>query len=98
MPRCEPDFYEKRRFDDGATLEMKIYVVRSPVPGSRHRLKYSLFYGKDGVRLVDYDNEKPKGDHRHYGIVEEPYKFSTVDQLMADFMKDVAAIRGEGRS
>jgi Family of unknown function (DUF6516) len=98
VPRREPDFYEKRRFDDGATLEMKIYVVPSPVRGSRHQLKYSLFYGKDGVRLVGYDNEKPKGDHRHYGIVEKPYKFSTVDQLVADFIRDVAVIRRGGGS
>jgi Family of unknown function (DUF6516) len=61
MPRREPDFHEKRRFDDGATLEVTIYAVRSPVPGSKHRLKYSLFYGKNGKRLVGYDNEKPKG-------------------------------------
>jgi hypothetical protein len=97
MPRREPDFYEKRRFDDGATLEVKIYVVPAPVPGSAHRLKYSLFYGKDGRRLVGYDNERPKGDHRHYRGVEEVYEFSTVEQLVADFMKDVAAVRG-GRS
>jgi hypothetical protein len=95
VPRRAPDFYEKRRFDDGATLEMKIYVVRTPVRGSQHQLKYSLFYGKDGLRLVGYDNEKPKGDHRHYGGVEEPYKFSTVDRLMADFLRDVAALRRE---
>jgi uncharacterized protein DUF6516 len=94
MPRREPDFYEKRLFDDGATLEIKIYQVPAPVPGSTHRLKYSLFYGKDGRRLVGYDNERPKGDHRHYRGVEEVYKFSTVEQLVADFMKDVAAVRG----
>jgi hypothetical protein len=95
MPRREPDFYEKHRFDDGAVLEVKIFSVLSPVPGSTHRLKYSLFYGKDGRRLVGYDNEKPKGDHRHYAGVEEPYAFSTVEQLVADFMTDVARIRGK---
>src|SRR5271166_4304112 len=94
MPRREPDFYEKRPFDDGATLEIKIYEVPAPVPGSTHRLKYSLFYGKDGRRLVGYDNERPKGDHRHYRGMEEVYKFSTAEQLVADFMKDVAAVRG----
>jgi hypothetical protein len=93
MPRRKPDFSEKHRFDDGSTLEMKIYAIGSAVSGSRHRLKYSLFYGKGGVRLVGYDNERPKGDHRHYGGVEETYTFSTVEQLIADFMKDVAAIR-----
>ena len=97
MPRREPDFYEKCRFDDGATLEVKIYKVPAPVPGSRHKLKYSLFYGKDGRRLVGYDNERQKGDHRHYRGAEEVYEFSTVEQLVADFMEDVAALRS-GRS
>jgi hypothetical protein len=96
MPRREPDFHEKRRFGDGATLEVTIYAVRSPVPGSKHRLKYSLFYGKDGKRLVGYDNEKPKGDHRHYGRSEMPYTFSTVERLIADFLADVRSIR-EGK-
>src|ERR1700689_601154 len=96
MPRREPDFHEKLCFDDGATLGVTIYAVRSPVPGSKHRLKYSLFYGKDGKRLVGYDNEKPKGDHRHYGTRETPYTFSTVERLIADFLADVRSIR-EGR-
>jgi hypothetical protein len=47
MPRREPDFHEKHCFNDGATLELRIYAVRSPVPGSKHRLKYSLFYGNN---------------------------------------------------
>ena len=97
MPRREPDFHEKRRFDDGATLEVTIYAVRSPVPGSKHRLKYSLFYGKDGKRIIGYDNERPKGDHRHYGSREVPYAFSTVETLIADFLRDVRTIREEKR-
>ena len=48
--------------------------------------------------MVGYDNERPKGDHRHYGSVEEPYTFFTVEQLVADFMRDVAAIRDEQRA
>ena len=36
MPRREPDFHEKRRFDDGATLEVTICALRSPVAGSQH--------------------------------------------------------------
>jgi hypothetical protein len=97
MPRRQPDFYEKHRFDDGATLELKIYSVSSPVRGSAHRLKYSLFYGKDGRRLVGYDNERPKGDHRHYRGKEESYAFSSVEQLITDFLNDVARIRGKLR-
>jgi len=28
-------------------------------------LKYSLFYGRPGLRIVGYDNERGKGDHKH---------------------------------
>ena len=55
-----------------------------PVPGSTHGLKYSLFYGRPGERLVGYDNERGRGDHRHLAGKEEPYSFSTPEQLIAD--------------
>jgi Family of unknown function (DUF6516) len=53
-----------------------------------------LFYGRPGVREVGYDNERGKGDHRHFKGVETPYAFSTVEQLMTDFWSDVLALRG----
>ena len=64
-----------------------------PALGSRHHLKYSLFYGRPGLRVVGYDNERGKGDHRHYGDREEPYVFQGVRQLMADFLADVSVER-----
>jgi hypothetical protein len=85
---------EKRRYDDGALLEMKLWQVPAPVAGSRHALKYSLYYGRDGVRIVGYDNERGKGDHRHFRDREEAYSFSTVRRLMEDFLADVATARG----
>jgi hypothetical protein len=85
--------HSKRIYDDGAILEMKLWRVPAPVPGSRHSLKYSLFYGRDGQRLVAYDNEAGKGDHRHLGATEEAYAFTTPDQLVADFLADVARLR-----
>ncbi|WP_407081004.1 toxin-antitoxin system TumE family protein [Leptospirillum ferrooxidans] len=39
--------------------------------------------------MVGYDNEKGKGDHRHYRDREEPYVFRTVDRLIEDFNTDV---------
>ncbi|MGA2113250.1 MAG: DUF6516 family protein [Bryobacteraceae bacterium] len=73
MPRRAPDFHEKRRFDDGAITEVRIYAVRSSVPGSKHRLKYSLFCRQGRKRLSSYDNGRPKGAHRHYWSRETPY-------------------------
>jgi len=80
---------------DGAIVEMKIWQLASPVRGSAHRPKYSLFYGFAGERLVGYDNEPGKGDHRHIEGKEEHYAFSTVEILMADFLADVRRLRGE---
>lgn len=84
----------KSVFEDGAILQMRIWLVPSPVRGSAHGLKYSLFYGRDGVRLVGYDNEAGKGDHRHFGRHEEAYVFTTPEQLIADFRADVERLRG----
>jgi hypothetical protein len=57
--------HRKRQFDDGAILEIKLWRVPEPPRGSHHAFKYSLFYGRPGQRLIAYDNEPGKGDHRH---------------------------------
>ena len=75
---------------DGAVLEMVIWRVPEPVKGSSHDFKYRLVYGRDGERIVGYDNERRiKGDHRHLEGREEPYAFTTVDVLVRDFLADV---------
>jgi hypothetical protein len=53
------------------------------------RLKYRLVYVKDGERLVGYDNERGKGDHKHIGKKEQLYVFKSEDQLPEDFWNDV---------
>ena len=78
-------FHERIDYDDGSIVEMKIWRVPSPVPPTSHGLKNSLFYGRPGVRDIGYDNERGKGDHRHFKGVETLYAFSTVEQLMNDF-------------
>jgi hypothetical protein len=87
--------HRKRYHDDGAISEIKLWAVPEPVPGSTHRLEYSLFYGYPGRRAITYDNERGKGDHRHRDGVEQPYAFASLDKLIADFAHDVAALRAE---
>jgi len=82
-------------YDDGAIVEMTLWRVSVPLRPSRHDLKYSLFYGRPGVREVGYDNERGKGDHRHFRGAEAAYEFTTVDRLMDDFWADVGSLRGE---
>jgi hypothetical protein len=72
---------------------MVLWQISGPIPGSRHRYKYRLYYGRAGTRIVGYDNERGKGDHRHRHGREQAYHFTTVDQLVADFLADVAEER-----
>ena len=88
-------FYDRGEYPDGAIVEMTIWLVSKSVMGSSHTFKYSLFYGHPGKRVVGYDNERGKGDHRHIGGSEEPYAFSSVETLVADFLSDVRRVRGE---
>lgn len=88
-------FHQRIEYEDGAIVEMVLWRVPSPVPPSTHGLKYSLFYGCPGVREVGYDNERGKGDHRHFKGTEAAYVFRSVEQLMVDFWSDVHALRGE---
>ena len=92
--KAELLFHQRIDYDDGAIVEMMLWRVPLPVPPSKHGLKYSLFYGHPGVREVGYDNERGKGDHRHFQGVEKPYVFKTVEQLMVDFWSDVRGLRG----
>jgi hypothetical protein len=75
MPRATLILHRKRCYDEGAILELKLWRVPTSVRGSKHLFKYSLFYGAEGRRLVGYDNEAGKGDHRHYEGHEGAYAF-----------------------
>jgi hypothetical protein len=75
--------------DDGSIVEIVVWELPEPLPPSTHRFKYRLYYGAGGVSCVRYDNERGKGDHRHIGDQEYGYRFSTVEQLLADFQSDV---------
>lgn len=87
-------FYDKQVLPDESVIEMVIWKLPRPEPGRPHGLKYRLYYGGDGVRLVGYDNERGKGDHRYRGIREERYQFTSVEALVADFTRDVLRKRG----
>jgi hypothetical protein len=79
--------------DEGAIIEVVVWRVPTPVPGSTHAFKYRLFYGFSGHRVIGYDNESEKGDHRHFEDREESYMFTSPEQLFDDFLADVNAVR-----
>ncbi len=80
--KAELLFHQRIHYDDGAIVEMVLWRVASPVPPSVHGLKYSLFYGRQGIRELGYDNERGKGDHRHFKGAVTSYEFTSVEQLV----------------
>ncbi len=84
-------------FEDGHILQVVVWKTPENVPPTEHGFKYRLFYGRAGERIVGYDNERGKGDHRHLRSVEVPYHFVSISQLLSDFEADVKAERGENQ-
>ena len=80
---------EKRMLRDGSIVEMVIWRVPTPLLGSAHSYKYRLYFGREGKRVVGFDNERGKGDHRHLDGVEQPYVFSSVETLVQDFLSEI---------
>ena len=79
----------KETWPDGTIIEMVVWQLSKPVPGSAHFFKYRLYCGREGECVVRFDNESGKGDHRHLGQSEAPYAFESVTKLIEDFMADV---------
>jgi hypothetical protein len=75
---------------EDAFVDVVVWEVPEPAPPGTHGFKYRLAYVVGGRCVLRYDNERGKGDHRHTETSEEPYRFSTPEQLVADFGADVA--------
>jgi hypothetical protein len=84
----------KKAFGTGI-IEIVIWQVPAPVTPSTHPYKYRLVYVVDGKRIVVYDNERGKGDHKHINGIEKPYRFVNPKRLIDDFMKDVKGAKHE---
>jgi len=88
-------YRHKLNFDDGAILEIVVWLLSQPVDGCTHPYKYRLFYGYPGLRVIGYDNEKPKGDHCHRDDIEDAYVFESPEKLIDDFLSEVEKRRVE---
>jgi len=87
--KATPLLHERRVVAEDAFVELVVWQVPSPVPGSAHDFKYRLAFVVRGVTVLRYDNESGKGDHKHRDGEETPYTFTTPAQLLADFWNDV---------
>jgi uncharacterized protein DUF6516 len=70
VAKAEKLLDDRLLLDDGSILALRLWRVPEPVPPATHRFKYALFYGRPGERLVLFDNERGKGDHKHIREVE----------------------------
>jgi len=86
-------FRKREGLSETAFVEMVIWRVPDPVRGSGHGFKYRLALVADGVCVLRYDNEAGKGDHKHVGEREAPYRFTGLATLQTDFWKDVGEWR-----
>jgi hypothetical protein len=82
-------------FSESSFAELLLWRLPKPLEGSMHEYKYRLAYVVRGECVLRYDNEIGKGDHRHFGEEENAYVFTTPEQLVADFQKDIARWNNE---
>lgn len=92
--RAELLLRERHILDERAFVELVVWRLPGPLPGSGHVFKYRLAYVRDGACVLRYDNESGKGDHRHAEGREMPYRFTGPDKLLADFWRDVGRYGG----
>ncbi len=81
--------HHHQRLVNGGLIEMKIWKLSCPVPPCEHAFKYRLVYVLDGIRMVGFDNERGKGDHKHLDGKQSAYHFVSIDQLLDDFLSEV---------
>lgn len=80
----------KEPVGDDLIVQMRVWRLPTRTAERPHGLKYSFFFGRPDERIIDYDNERGKGDHRHYRHREEAYVFVDIETLIGDFRRDVA--------
>ena len=95
MKKSAELIYREKLSYAGGIIEMVVWKLPAPIPPSGHPFKYRLVYVRDGKRVVGYDNERGKGDHKHLGERELRYRFVNEAKLLADFWHDVMEATNE---
>lgn len=78
-----------------AAVHMVAWELPRRLPGSEHNFKYRFTLVIGGVSVLRYDNEAGKGDHRHSGRREFPYRFVSLDEAQVDFWQEVERWQSE---
>lgn len=89
---------ERISYADNVFVEVVVWHLPFPLPGSKHLYKYRLAYVASGECILRYDNEAGKGDRRHVRGKEFNYSFRTIEQLLMDFNREVRRLNNEDGS
>lgn len=86
-------FHKKYEYADGEIVEVKAWTV-TPSPAKPEGIKYSFVYiGRDGTRILGYDNAEGKGHHKHLGGQESPSDFLSIELKVIRFTQEVIFLR-----
>jgi len=80
---------ERQIISERQFVDIVVWQLPRPAPGSRHGFKYRLAFVVDEVCVLRFDNEAGKGDHKHIGVEQVPYAFAGVVQLLTDFWNEI---------
>ncbi|HZX20724.1 MAG TPA: DUF6516 family protein [archaeon] len=83
---------ERKQLGEDSFVEFKIYEI----PKSPHfpdRVKYSMSFVRNGTCVLRYDNERGKGHHKHFKEKESKVEFSSIGNLMKQFLVEVKNLR-----
>jgi hypothetical protein len=82
-------FRQRIVYAENKFSEVVLWQLPQSSAESRHSFKYRLAYVVNRVCVLRYDNESGKGDHRHWGDREFRYTFTTPENLIDDFQRDI---------
>ncbi|MDY6904540.1 MAG: DUF6516 family protein [Thermodesulfobacteriota bacterium] len=85
-------------YPESAFAEFVLWRLPKQSSGVFHEFKYRLAYMVSSKCVLRYDDETSKGDHRHLDGKERPYQFTTPEQLIVDFQKDIERWNHENRN
>lgn len=85
-------FYEKHKTIERDVIEGIVWKINK-TKDFPNGVKYRLVYIHKGIRILGYDNERAKGDHKHYFDRECLYEFVSPEKLKQDFLFDIMKIR-----
>lgn len=95
MAKATLIFKQRDDLPNSVILGQRVFRLAEPNADAPHGYSYRLHCGLPGKTLVRFDNETGKGDHIHWGETEQPYTFTSVDQLLADFEAAIQPYLGD---